>query len=410
MQVSAWWRSLSRAARFDVYIRLSFYSNFAAVPFLAGVGLAPDLGSAVWWVVALTSVHALVCALLVHSGVNHYLEREERPNRLIAIAGALTVAGAVAGVLACPQSPSGEQDGPANAILFLLVLAFAAAMATAVPLRVAGAVGAAGCAAMYALDSAQHAQNAVHPTIDLAILTVVVVLGYRGTLWMLGVVWELDRGRHVQASLAVAEERLRFARDLHDVVGRTLSVVAIKSELAAQLAKRGREQAVDEMLEVRQIAEDSLAELRAVVGAYRTADLHVELAGARSLLASAGIQCRVIGDASELPGHVQGIFGWVVREATTNVLRHSEAGRCIITVRPSGNGSVTLTMENDGVVGVDVGAGEASRVRFGSGLIGLAERIAGAGGTFTAQEQTPDWFRVTAQLSMSVAANGESRL
>src|SRR5256886_11759898 len=128
------------------------------------------------------------------------------------------------------------------------------------------------------------------PTFDVANIVVLVVFAFRATVWTMGVVWELDRSRQVQASLAVAEERLRFARDLHDVVGRTLSVIALKAELAAQLAKRGRDDAVDEMLEVRRIAQESLAELRAVVGGSRTADLDVGVARARSLLPSAGIR------------------------------------------------------------------------------------------------------------------------
>src|SRR5256886_9678247 len=138
------------------------------------------------------------------------------------------------------------------------------------------------------------------PTFDVANIVVLVVFAFRATVWTMGVVWELDRSRKVQGSLAVGEERLRFAGALHGVVGRTLSVIALKAELAAQLAKRGRDDAVDEMLEVRRIAQESLAELRAVVGGYRTADLDAELAAARSLFASSGIACPAIGDGPGL--------------------------------------------------------------------------------------------------------------
>jgi two-component system sensor histidine kinase DesK len=210
--------------------------------------------------------------------------------------------------------------------------------------------------------------------------------------------WELDRSRHLQASLAVAEERLRFARDLHDVVGRTLSVVALKSELAAQLARRGRDDAVDEMLAVRRIAQESLVELRELVGGYRAADLDKELAGARSLLSSAGVECRVIGDGTLPSAAVQGVLGWVVREGTTNVLRHSEARRCTVAVRLSPDGAVSLTMDNDGVPPGRPGVAPADRVRFGNGLTGAAERIAVLGGTVTAEHRHPDGFRLTVHV------------
>ena len=407
--MTAWWRSRSQAARFDLFIRASFYSNFAAAPVLAGGAVRLDTmgGAAPWVVAALATAHTLVCLLLVRAGLDHHLGRRARPTRLIAAGGAFTVMGAVAGVLVYPDPTPGKPDGPASAILLILVLSFVTALSTAVRPRVALAVGAAGCAAMYALAAAQGASDPVGPTVGLASLIFVVVFLCRASMWMLGVVWELDRSRQVQASLAVAEERLRFARDLHDVVGRTLSVVALKAELAAQLARRGRGEAIDEMLEVRRIAQDSLAEMRAVVGGYRSADLEVELAGARSLLASAGIECRVIGDGSGLPAEIQGTLGWVVREGTTNVLRHSEARGCTITLRPASGGTVSLTMDNDGVV-----AGQAAdngRVRFGSGLIGLAERIAGLGGTVAAQRQHPDQFRLTAELPLTpVAVTRES--
>src|SRR5690606_30179659 len=109
---------------------------------------------------------------------------------------------------------------------------------------------------------------------------------FRASVWMLGVMWELEGSRRTQAQLAVAEERLRFARDLHDVLGRNLSVMALKSALAAQLSRRGRPGAEAEMMAVRDIAQESLREVREVVHGYRAADLTSELAGARSVLRS----------------------------------------------------------------------------------------------------------------------------
>src|SRR5690606_36238629 len=96
--------------------------------------------------------------------------------------------------------------------------------------------------------------------------------------------WDQERRRELDARLAAAEERLRFSRDLHDTFGRTLSTVAVKAELAAELASRGKDGAVEEMREVRRVAEEALKEMRELVAGIRSPELSVELEGARSLL------------------------------------------------------------------------------------------------------------------------------
>jgi two-component system sensor histidine kinase DesK len=157
------------------------------------------------------------------------------------------------------------------------------------------------------------------------------------------------------------------------------------------------------MLEVRRIAHESLAELRAVVGGYRSVDLAAELAGARSLLASAGICCAVYGDEAGLSPETHRVLGWVVREGTTNVLRHSEGRSCTITLGHSLPGSVRLTIDNDGVAGGP--AAGTDRVRFGNGLVGLSERIAALGGTLTAGRHGVDRFSLTAELPLAPAVD-----
>ena len=160
------------------------------------------------------------------------------------------------------------------------------------------------------------------------------VLTCRVSAWTLRIMSELDRSRTAYARLSVAEERLRFARDLRDVLGRNLSLIAVQSELAAELARRGDQDAAGRMLQVRQVAHESLREMRAVVSGYRTADLGTELAGAQEVLRSAGMSRRVIGDAAGLPADVQAAaLGWVVREGTTNIIRHSDATACTIELR-----------------------------------------------------------------------------
>lgn len=217
------------------------------------------------------------------------------------------------------------------------------------------------------------------------------------SVWLLNAVYELDAARETRARLAVAEERLRFGRDLHDVMGRNLAVIALKSELAVQLARRGREEAVDQMTEVQRIAQETQREVRDVVRGYREADLGIELAGARGVLIAAGIDCEVTGEPGALPAEVQSALGWVVREATTNVLRHGDAKRCVVAVRAEA-GRVVLTVENDGVLKSSGGAG-------GSGLAGLRERLAAVSGTLEAGPVREGVFRLVAEVPV-VATEG----
>ncbi|MYS05387.1 sensor histidine kinase, partial [Streptomyces sp. SID6041] len=255
-----------------------------------------------------------------------------------------------------------------------------------------------------------------------AVVTVVFLTGWlaftvRLSLWVLGVVFELREARDVQARLAVAEERLRFGRDLHDILGRNLSVIALKSELAVQLARRERPQAVDQMIEVQRIARESQREVRDVVRGYREADLRVELEGARGVLDAAGIDCAVDspGPALDLPAEVQAALGWVVRETTTNVLRHGDARRCAIAVREERD-AVLLTVENDGVrtgdgmdrgmgMGTGTGVGTVTGVGAGAGtgLVGLRERLAAVGGTLDAGPGADGTFLVTARIPVARA-------
>lgn len=373
-----WWRSRGNAARFDFYVRATFYLSYLVLPPLLIIGVVVEISTATFVaVVAAVLLHTALGVRLVRFGIEHHLGRTPMPRRLLAVFLVVTCVVVTAGQVAFPHATTGKPDSPADGIsLIFLVLTITTLSAVLRPRTVMLASLAGGA---FLLLTAP-VSNAMFGTFMLLL----VAFAFRTTLWMLGLVWELDRSREVRANLAVAEERLRFARDLHDVVGRNLSVVALKADLAAQLARRGRDEAIDEMLEVRRIAHDSLDELRAVVSGYRTADLSVELAGARSLLASAGIDCRVIGEPPP-EGEPAGALGWAVREGVTNVLRHSEARTCTITLR--GN---VLTMSNDGA--------SPSGVRFGSGLTGLRERVSALGGSVTATPEPPNRFVLTVEL------------
>jgi two-component system, NarL family, sensor histidine kinase DesK len=190
-----------------------------------------------------------------------------------------------------------------------------------------------------------------------------------------GLIRELRETREELARTAVAEERLRFARDLHDLLGHTLSLVVVKSEAVRRLADRGNTEAASrEAADIEAVGRQALAEVREAVTGYRGRGLASELDNARSTLADVGIEATVLTSGTPLPVPADTLLGWAVREGVTNVIRHSRAARrCEVTVSRHG-GEAVLEMVNDGA-GKN-GTDKASS----SGLTGLAERAADAGG------------------------------
>jgi two-component system sensor histidine kinase DesK len=419
-RIDRWWRERSPAERFDLTTRWSLYLVLA-LPLLIATSTvsSPRSGQevrpAVGGVLVVVGVcQGVTCAFLANAAIDRYLGRPARLSRLVALAVGLTVAGSVAGFLVVtgPEAPGDTPVGVVLALAFTGMLAAALSPAlrpTTTVVLVAATVAGGAVAGALAGGSGAAVQAAVFALIWVSFMTAT----YKFSAWMVGVVWELDRGRDVAARLAVAEERLRFSRDLHDVLGRNLSVIAVKSELAARLAERGEAGAAAEMVEVRRVAHESLREVRDVVRGYRTADLGVELAGARSVLRSAGVECRVIGDGTHLPEEVQTALGWVVREATTNVIRHSDATTCTIGLDVRSDGgtpTAVLRMENDrarpdGATRVDGAASGADGADgadgAGSGLAGLSERLAGVGGRLTAERRRGDRFVVEASVPVA---------
>jgi two-component system sensor histidine kinase DesK len=185
---------------------------------------------------------------------------------------------------------------------------------------------------------------------------------------------ELQRAREELAHQAVMEERLRMARDLHDLLGHTLSLITLKSELAGRLLKKNPHAATEQVHEVERVARQALREVREAVAGYRQRTLRGELDGARQILEAAGIECTIECDPQSLPPSTDMVFAWVVREAVTNVIRHSRAQHCLIRIT-STDGYVHVEINNDGYA-----RNETSTVEWGSGLSGLAERVAKEGG------------------------------
>src|SRR5581483_8548167 len=145
---------------------------------------------------------------------------------------------------------------------------------------------------------------------------------------------ELLEARAELARLAVAQERERFARDLHDLLGHSLSVIALKAELAGRLLGSERPEAAgSEIADVEKVARGALSEVREAVSGYRQPTLEGELAGARAALSAAGIDAEVRRDPASLDSQTEAVFAWAVREGATNVIRHSGARRCTVTIR-----------------------------------------------------------------------------
>ncbi|MEU7579070.1 sensor histidine kinase [Streptomyces sp. NPDC041068] len=200
---------------------------------------------------------------------------------------------------------------------------------------------------------------------------------------------ELRDTREELARTAVERERLRFSRDLHDLLGHTLSVIVVKAEATRRLAPRDLDAALGQVADIESVGRQALTEIREAVTGYREGSLATELDRARDLLQAAGIDAVVRQSGPPLAPQTAALLGWVVRESATNVVRHSGAAQCEI--------EVTGTTEQTRLVITDDGRGVGSGTP-GSGLKGLAERLAAAGGSLTSGPGPRSGFQVTAVL------------
>lgn len=197
-----------------------------------------------------------------------------------------------------------------------------------------------------------------------------------------------------QERLAAEAERERIARDLHDLLGHTLSVIVLKSELASRLAERAPAQAAAEIREVERISREALQEVRAAVRGYQGSGLTAELARAKVALDTAGVALRVGGPLPELPREVEATAAMLLREAVTNVVRHARAREVRVAVEAGPRGYV-LEIRDDGV------GGQAPE---GSGLTGMRERVRAIGGTL--ERDGRGGTRLRAQFPLSAVSPG----
>jgi two-component system sensor histidine kinase DesK len=213
-----------------------------------------------------------------------------------------------------------------------------------------------------------------------------------------GAIRELHAARRELARLAVIEERERLSRDLHDLLGQTLSMITLKSELARHLITEEPERCTQEISEIERVARQSLREVREAVAGYRQPTLASELEGAQHLLSAARISYQIDPIGEVLPAEVDATLAWTVREGVTNITRHSQARHCRIQLTHT-NGSVRIEVLSDGGRREQAG----SSVRPGLGLAGLRERVYRLGGDLEAGPvvlQAKEHFRLAVTLPL----------
>ncbi|WP_369204435.1 sensor histidine kinase [Streptomyces sp. PU-14G] len=302
-----------------------------------------------------------------------------------------------------------------------------------------------------------HGHGEIHSAMGIGYGTFVSGMVTAAVLGLFDTVRQLEATRQELARTAVERERLRFSRDLHDLLGHTLSVVVVKAEAVRRLGARDLDAALAQAADIEAVGRQALTEIREAVSGYREGSLATELERARSVLEAAAIDHQVRWSGPPLPPQTEALLGWVVRECVTNTVRHSGAGRCEIEVRTVAD-LVRVTVTDDGrgpapgacgpgakgcgpggedcepggedcepggedcesfgegsAEGCGSGA-SASRVRSGdarwaaprlrtaagpragTGLKGLAERLAAAGGTLDGRPDGRRGFRVVAEL------------
>lgn len=196
--------------------------------------------------------------------------------------------------------------------------------------------------------------------------------------------------------LAALAERARIARDLHDLLGHTLSVIVVKAELAGKLLALDAERAAPEVADIERIGREALIEVRTAVTGYRTSGLEAELAGARRALGAAQVDVEIEADVPALPAELESALALAVRESVTNIVRHAHAQHAGITVGVAGD-EVVLVVSDDG---------GGARAPEGSGLTGMRERISALDGSVVVDRGVGTQVRVV----LPIPPRGDSRV
>jgi two-component system, NarL family, sensor histidine kinase DesK len=312
--------------------------------------------------------------------------------RWVWIAFALGAAGALAAPIVSTWLYPPAQLLPSPWVLLPGLLTSAAVAGSGLPRSATAVAGTTLTVAACATGAAMVGHEMLPAVLGGAVAAGVASGSVAVQVWFWDVAAQVDRARQAENEAAVAGERLRFAAELHDIQGHSLQVIALKSELAARLVGADPSRAVAEMREIEALARQALRDTRDVAHGYRTVSLTTEIANATRVLAAAGVRCatRQDDDPPALPPATERLLGLVVREATTNVIRHSRAATAEISLTRH-DGGVRLLVSNDAPLPPD-------RVATGGGLAGLAERFAAAGGKLGWQ-QGDNTFTVTAEVA-----------
>ncbi|MCX4764778.1 histidine kinase [Streptomyces sp. NBC_01275] len=241
--------------------------------------------------------------------------------------------------------------------------------------------------------------------LNLLLLVLLIGFAMTGVSQLVRTTVELRKARATVAQLAANEERLRLARDLHDLLGHSLSLITLKSELAGRMLPDHPDKAAQQVADIEQVSRQALVDVREAVTGYRRPRLAAELAGAQVALTAAGItsQIPVEPDLDGVPEDSESALAWALREAITNVVRHSGAARCTVDVvrRQTLDGPVLeLSVEDDGSGGSGKGPG--------NGLTGLTERLEKTGGTLDAG-RVKHGFRLAARVPAAPSPHIGSR-
>jgi two-component system sensor histidine kinase DesK len=235
--------------------------------------------------------------------------------------------------------------------------------------------------------------------LNLVLLVLLIGFAMTGVRQLVRTTIELRKARATVAQLAANEERLRLARDLHDLLGHSLSLITLKSELAGRMLPAHPDKAAQQVADIEQVSRQALVDVREAVTGYRRPRLASELAGVQVALTAAGVIADLPAepDLTGVPEESESALAWALREAVTNVVRHSGARRCTVGLlrRQTLDGPVLeLSVEDDGSGGSGKGPG--------NGLTGLTERLQKAGGALEAA-RTKHGFRLVARVPAGAA-------
>jgi two-component system sensor histidine kinase DesK len=238
-----------------------------------------------------------------------------------------------------------------------------------------------------------HATETLGPSHSILLSIVLAGLGMHAVRQLIAANSHLRATRAELADLAVAADRERLGRELHDLLARTLSLIAVKAELASRLSATGDPGASDELSDVQRLARQAVRDVREAVAGSVTPSLEAELASAESALRAAGIRATIERHGADVDPAYESTLAWAVREAATNVVKHSGAQTCCIKLQVTGS-STTLEIEDDGR-----GSTQASA---GTGLNGLADRVHALGGTLDVRSSEGNGFGVRLLLGAAV--------